>query len=522
MGAPIQTTVSELPDSRVRVEVQVAPEEVDARLQRTARRLGRQLKLPGFRRGKVPPPLVLQRLGREAVLDETVRDTLPSWYAEAIRGSRIVPVGDPDIDIDLGALPGSGQELKFSIEIGVLPKARLGEYLGLEVGRREVEVPEGDIERELQAVRERFARLDAVQREAGAGDYVVVDYLGSLPAGDGERGDASEGGADDENGADAGAGEGGEKGDSRPFAGGEGRDQLIELGSGKLIPGFEDGLLGARAGEERTVQVRFPEDYGAPELAGRDASFQITVKEVKAKQLPDLDDDLAVDAGFEDLAELREDIATRLRTAREQEIENEFREAVLDAAVQGAQVPVTDELADARAQEMWERMLHSLSHRGISREAYLQISGREEQEILAEMRPEARRALAREAVLTAIVAAESIEPSDEDLLEMLGPAAESEGVSPEQVLERLRSSKREDRIEELREDLAARQALDLIVERAVAIPAAQAAAREKLWTPEKDAAGEGAAAGGAGDAGGVAGEGGGEKLWTPSGSGRSG
>lgn len=541
MGAPIQTTVSELPDSRVRVEVQVAPEEVDARLQRTARRLGRQLKLPGFRRGKVPPPLVLQRLGREAVLDETVRDTLPSWYAEAIRGSRIVPVGDPDIDIDLGALPDSGQELKFSIEIGVLPKARLGEYLGLEVGRREVEVPDGDIERELQAVRERFARLDAVQREAGAGDYVVVDYLGSLPAGDEvdgegvEGGEASEGGADDENGADAGAGEGGEgreKGDFRPFAGGEGRDQLIELGSGKLIPGFEDGLLGARAGEERTVRVTFPEDYGAPELAGRDASFAITVKEVKAKQLPDLDDDLAVDAGFEDLTELREDIATRLRTAREQEIENEFREAVLDAAVQGAQVPVTDELAGARAQEMWERMLHSLSHRGISRETYLQISGREEQEILAEMRPEARRALAREAVLTAIVAAESIEPSDEDLLEMLGPAAESEGVSPKQVLEQLRSSKREDRIEELREDLAARQALDLIVERAVAIPAdrrstgspigQQAAAREKLWTPEKDAAGEGAAAGGAGDAGGAADEGGGEKLWTPSGSGGSG
>jgi len=528
MGAPIQTTVSELPDSRVRVEVQVAPEEVDARVQRTARRLGRQLKLPGFRRGKVPPPLVLQRLGREAVLDEAVRDTLPSWYAEAIRGSRIVPVGDPDIDIDLGALPDSGQELKFSIEIGVLPKARLGEYLGLEVGRREAEVPDGDIDRELQAVRERFARLDAVQREAGAGDYVVVDYLGSLPAGDDERGDVSEGGADDENGADAGAGEGGEggeKGDSRPFAGGEGRDQLIELGSGKLIPGFEDGLLGARAGEERTVQVRFPEDYGAPELAGRDASFQITVKEVKAKQLPDLDDDLAVDAGFEDLAELREDIATRLRTAREQEIENEFREAVLDAAVQGAQVPVTDELAAARAQEMWERMLHSLSHRGISRETYLQISGRDEQEILAEMRPEARRALAREAVLTAIVAAESIEPSDEDLLEMLGPAAESEGVSPEQVLERLRSSKREDRMEELREDLAARQALDLIVRRAVAIPADQAAAREKLWTPEKDSAREektaGGAreektAGGAGDAGGAAaGEGGGEKLWTP-------
>lgn len=523
MGAPLKTTVSELPDSRVRVDVQVAPEEIDARLQSTARRLGRQLKLPGFRRGKVPPPLVLQRLGREAVLDETVRDTLPAWYAEAIRASRIVPVGDPSID--LGELPAGGGELTFTIEIGVLPKARLGEYLGLEVGRRDVEVTDAEIDHELEGVRERFARLETVTRAAGAGDYVVVDYLGRLIGEDGEPA-------------------------SEPFAGGEGRDQLVELGSGNLIPGFEEGLAGMSAGEERTVRVRFPDDYGAgapagsasggsaAELAGREAAFAVTVKEVKAKELPALDDDLAVDAGFEDLAELRRDIATRLREAREGEAQSEFREAVLDAAVAHARVPVTEELATARAHEMWERMLHSLSHRGISREAYLRIAGREEAEILTEMRPEAEQALAREAVLTAIVAAESIEPSEEDLLQALTPVAEREGISPEEALRRLRAS---DRVDELREDLAARQALELIVERAVAIPAERAAAREKLWTPEteKDADAARAHTGahartGAGtrtrtgtgtgtDADSEAGEsGGGEKLWTPSGSGGAG
>lgn len=496
MGAHLQTTVSELPESRVRVDVQVGPEEIDARLQHTARRLGRQLKLPGFRRGKVPPPLVLQRLGREAVLDETVRDTLPAWYAEAIRASRIVPVGDPSIDV--GELPASGGELTFSIEIGVLPRAQLGEYLGLEVGRREVEVAEEEVDRELQGVRERFARLETVERAAGEGDYVVIDYLGRLVGEDGEP-------------------------ESEPFGAprpdavvGEGRDQLVELGSGDLIPGFEEGLKGACAGEERTVRVRFPDDYGAAELAGREASFAITVKEVKARDLPALDDDLAVDAGFEDLAELREDLVTRLREGREREVEREFREAVLDAAVAAARVPVTDDLAQARAHEMWERMVHSLSHRGISREAYLRIAGREEAEILAEMRPEATRALQREAVLTAIVAAESIEPTDEDLLEAVTPAAEREGVSPEEALQRLRAS---DRVDELREDLAAHQALDLIVERAVAIPQERAAAREKLWTPDKE--GEGAAEDAPGSGGGAS-ESGGEKLWTPSGSGGAG
>ena len=215
----------------------------------------------------------------------------------------------------------------------------------------------------------------------------------------------------------------------QPFEGGEGRDQLVELGGGNLIPGFEEGLLGSAAGETRTIELKFPADYGAEHLAGRDASFEITVKEVKDKRLPEVDEDFAIDAGFDDVQELRADIRGRLIEAEEQKIEGEFREAALDAAVAQAQVPVTPALAEARAKEMWERMLHSLSHRGISREAYLQITGREEAEILAEMLPDAEQALRREAVLTAIVAAEGIVPSEEDLLEAMGPVAEREGVA---------------------------------------------------------------------------------------------
>ncbi len=475
--APLSTTVTELGDSRVRVEVQVPAGEVEGRLEQRARQLGRELKLPGFRRGKVPAQLVIQRLGREAILEEAVREALSSWYSRAIEAAGIVPVGDPELD--LGELPEKGQGLRFTVEIGVLPNAKLGEYAGLEVPRREPAAAEEQVEQQVQGMRERLARLETAERAAEQGDYVVIDYIGSRAV------DAPEGGARLE-----------------PFAGGEGRDQLIELGGGNLIPGFEEALIGASAGEARTVELTFPADYGASELAGRDATFEVTVKEVKRKELPELDEDFAIDAGFDDLEELREDVRSQLVQADEERIEQEFRQAALDAAVAEAQVPLTPELVTARAKEMWERMLHSLAHRGISREAYLKVVGRPESELLGELEPDAERGLRREAVITAVVEAEGISPSDEDLLAVVAPTAEREGVEPQTLLEDLRAA---GRLEEVREDLAARQAIDLLAERAKPIPVAQAQAREALWTPEKaeQEGGEEGAGAGAG------------RLWTP-------
>jgi trigger factor len=451
----LSATVTELPESRARVQVQVSPREVESQLQRKAHRLGRELKLPGFRRGKVPAPLVLQRIGREAVLEDAVRDALAGWYAEAIAVSGIVPVGDPQLD--LGDLPPPGQALEFSIEIGVLPAARLGEYRGLEVGRREAHVDEQKVQEEIARLRERLAKLNTVERPAQPGDFVVIDYLGSLRAQDGSL---------------------------EPFAGGEGRDQLVELGSNSLIPGFEEALAGTAAGERKDIELTFPSDYGHEQLAGRSASFAVTLKDVKRKDLPEVDEDFAIDVGFDSVGELREDIAARLREADEQRLQGEFRQAALDAAVAQASVQTPPALVAARAQEMWERMLHSLSHRGITREAYLQIDGRPEQEILAELLPDAEQALRREALITAVVAAEGISPSEAQLLEAVAPTAEREELTPAQVLEKLRAA---GRLEELREDLAARQAIDLIAAHAKPIPIEQAQAREKLWTPEKEA-----------------------------------
>ncbi|MBA3326916.1 MAG: trigger factor [Solirubrobacterales bacterium] len=462
MAGALKTTVTELPESRVRVQAEVAPEEVQRSLESTARKLGAEMRIPGFRKGKVPPPVIIQRIGREAVLDETVRGGLTGWYVRAIDESGISPVGDPQLDI--GDLPAEGQPLTFSIEIGVRPPARLGTYKGVEVGRREPQVQESEIDAEIEALRERLARLDTVDRAAGRGDFVTMDYLGTL--------------------------------DGEPFEGGEGRDQVVELGSGKLIEGFEDGILGATAGEDRTVDVTFPDDYGAELLAGRDAQFAITVKEVKAKELPDLDDDFASDAaGFDTLAGLREDIGTRLREADEKLVETEFREAALDAVVAESQIDLPAALVDARAQELLERLMHQLGHQGIDRATYLQISGKTEEEMLDEARPDAEQTLRREAVLDAIVEAEGIAPSDEELLEALGTAAEREGMSAEKLRDRLRSA---GRLDTLAQELAASSAIDVVAEAATPITVEQAQARDKLWTPEKEAS-----------------DGGGEKLWTP-------
>jgi trigger factor len=248
------------------------------------------------------------------------------------------------------------------------------------------------------------------------------------------------------------------------FAGGEGRDQMVELGSGRLVPGFEEQLEGAVGGESRTVKVTFPEDYGAPNLAGQEAEFAVTVREVKAKMLPELDDELAEEAGFDSLDELRDDIRSRLSEIESQRIDAEFREAALDAAVEKATVEVPDSLIEARARELWDSMLHSLAHQGISRDAYLRISGRSEEETIEQAKPDAEQALKREAVLAAIAEAESLDPTEDEMLEAVKEAAPpGDRTAPKKLLERLRAN---GRLDALKDDLSQRKALDLVAESA--------------------------------------------------------
>lgn len=446
----MKTSVTELADSRKRIDVEVDPDDVRKRMERTASALAQEMKMPGFRKGKVPAEMAIQRIGREAVLEETLRASLPEWYERALLDTQINPVGDPKLDVP--ALPGDGEPLAFSVEVAVRPVAEAGNYKGLEVGRPEPEVPAEAIETELERLREGFASLKPVEREAAEGDFLLVDYSGST--------------------------------DGEPIEGAEARDFLLELGTEGLLDGFDEALGGAKAGERRTAEVHFPDDYRPEQLAGKDASFEITVKEVREKDLPELDDDFASEASeFETLDELRNDIGQKLAAALDRQAEEQFREAAVDAAVAEAKVEVPDDVVTARAAEMWERVERSLQARGIAPESYLQMQGRSRDDVIADAKPDAEQQLKREAVLAAIADAEQVEIADAELVESLRHAAEHENVEPEELLERLRSSGRDAL---LREDLRLRKAADVIAETAKPIPLEQAAAREQIWTPDKE------------------------------------
>jgi trigger factor len=464
----MQTTLKELPDSRVEVQAEVPPEDVERAANRAARAMARELRLPGFRKGKAPPSLVIQRLGFGAVLAEAIRDSLPEWYEAALLDAAITPIGDPDIDM-VSTPEVEGEPLSFKFEVGVRPQAELGEYKGLEVGREEKEVDEDVIDTEVDRIREGFARLEPVERAAKDGDSVLIDFEGFV--------------------------------DGSPFQGGKADDYLLALGSSQLIDNFEDQLVGASPGDEVEVEVTFPAEYQEPKLAGEDAVFKVKVKEVREKILPELDDDFASDASeFETLEELRADIREKVGAALDSRSAEDFRIAAIDAVVDLATVEIPDEIVIARATERWERMERQLAQQGMDPNVFLQMQGKTRDELIEESKPDAERELKREAVVTTIAAVEELEVSEEEMVEALAHSAEHERTTPEKLLERLRENGRDAVI---REDLLAQKAIELVSDSATPIPLEEAEARkgkaeaaEKILAPEKapEAAG---------------------KLWTP-------
>src|SRR3954454_4075203 len=467
----MQTTLKELPNSRVEVAVEVPAADVEKATSRAARAMAKEMRMPGFRAGKAPPSLVIQRLGFGSVLQEAIRDALPEWYEGALLDAGVSPIGDPDIQ--MSTVPESeGEPLEFKFEVGVRPEAQLGTYKGLEVGKEEQEVPDEIVDTEVERLREGFARLEPVEREGKEGDSLLVDFEGFL--------------------------------DGSAFQGGAAEDYLLALGSEQLIEGFEEQLVGANAGEEREVNVTFPEDYQAEHLAGEDAVFKVKVKEVREKILPELDDDFAAEASeFDTLEELRDDSREKVGAALGRRAEEDFRRAASDAAVAEASVEVPEELATARASERWERMERQLAGRGMDPNQFLQMQGKTRDELIEETKPDAEQELKREAVVTAIAEAEGIEVSEEEMVEALEHSAEHERTTAEKLLERLRKSGRDAMV---REDLRAQKAIELVAESAKPIPQEEAdarreqvEAREKLLAPE-------------GEKGSKSGE-----LWTPGG-----
>ena len=433
----MKATVQELPESKVRMTVEVPSGDVQHAIDHAASDLAGSLKIPGFRKGKVPMPVLLARVGKERLYSEAVESHIGGWFRAALRGTTVRPATPPEYDYEL---PSSERDaFRFTATVGVQELPELPDWSGLEVSAADPEVPEELIDAELEVLRSSVAELAPVDgRSAREGDTVVVDLVSS----DGEAQ----------------------------------RDYVVELGSQRLLPEIEQGLVGLEPGGEKEIDYRLPDDTGMKITA--------TVKELYEKVLPPADDELAKAASeFDTIAELREEIQTRLGSQIEEQLENQFRAAAVDALVEATDFEVAPGLVQARAVELWNGLVRSLERRGISPDVYIQLSGRTPQQIQADIEAEARQSLAREIVLEAAAGKLGIEVSDEDVDSMIREQAEELEEDADDVIRQVREAGQYD---SLRADLQLRNTLDRIAAEVKRIPVELADAREKLWTPEKE------------------------------------
>jgi trigger factor len=435
----VQTQVEELGGDRVRLKVEVPSAEVKHAVEHAASDLAGSLKIKGFRKGKVPMPVLLSRVGKERVMSEAVDSHIGGWFWNAAADSRIRPIAQPQYDYEL---PSSSEDaFAFTAEVAVQPKAEPADWTTVEVPAAEPEVPDELVEHELEALRSSVAELIPVEgRGASDGDALVIDV------------DSAEGEAQ--------------------------RDLVVTLGAGRLLPELEEGIAGMSAGETKEIE------YGLPEGEERE-SVSVTVKEIKEPVLPPLDDELAKAASeFGTLDELRSDIEGRLREQVEAELEDQFRGAAVDALVEASGVQVSEALVEARAGNLIRAFVNGLERRGISLETYLALSGESAEQIQERMLADARTSLARELVLEAVADQLEIEVSDDELRAFIREQAElSDEEDPDALIEQVWHSGRH---ESLRTDLRLRAALDRVASEVKRIPVELAKAREKLWTPGQE------------------------------------
>ena len=447
----VETQVEELGGDRVRLSVEVPSAEVRHAVEHAASDLAGTLKIPGFRKGKVPMPVLISRVGKERLMSEAVDSHIGGWFWNAAAGSNIRPVTQPEYEYELPS--SSDDSFAFTAEVGVQPKADPADWTTLEVPAEEPDVPAELVDHELEALRSSVAELVPVEgRGANEGDALVFDADV-----DGSGGEAQ-------------------------------RDLVVTLGAGRLLPDLEAGIAGMTVGETKEIEYALPE--------GETKTARVTVKELKEPVLPPLDDELARAASeFDTLEELRGEIEGRLREQIEEELEGAFRGAAVDALVDSSGVEVSDALVEARAGNLIRAFLNQLERRGISLETYLALSGETAEEIQQRMLEDARRSLGRELVLEAVAEQLGIEVSDEELRAFIREQAElADEDDPDEVVEQVWHSGRH---ETLRTDLRLRAALDRVASEVKRISPELASAREKLWTPGQEKP-EGAS-----------------KLWTP-------
>ena len=437
MGRAMSTQVEELPDNRVRLTVEVPQADLQHAVEHAASDLARSVKVPGFRKGKVPTQVLEARIGKERIFTEAVESHIGGWFLNAAASTRIRPVAAPEYDYDL---PQSGDEqFSFTATVSVQPKPEPADWTKLEVGYAETEVPQEAVDGELEDLRASVAELAPVEgRPARTGDVLVIDVLNS--DGEGQR------------------------------------DLVVELGAGRLVEELERAIIGTDPGETKEVDL--------PQPDGSTVKATIALKELKEKVLPPLDDELARAASeFDSLEELRADIERRIREVLEEEEETVFRAEAVDALVEATGIQAAGPLVEARTRELLNALVRSLERRGLSAEAYLQLTGETAEQLVERLRAEAQLSVARELVLEAVADKLGIDVPDAEIEELIREQAEAHDDDADEAIRQVFES---GGAETLRADLRLRKALDRIAAEVQRVPAEVARARESIWTPDKE------------------------------------
>jgi trigger factor len=438
MGRAMAMQVEELPDNRVRLRVEVPQADLRHAVEHATTDLARSVKIPGFRKGKVPQQVLEARIGRERIFSEAVESHIGGWFMNAAATTRIRPVAAPEYDYDL---PGSeDDDFSFVATVSVQPKPEPADWTQLEVPYAEPEVPAEVVDEEIEALRASVAELTPVaDRPARTGDVVVIDVIGET--GEGQR------------------------------------DLVVELGAGRLVEELERAITGSSTGETKEVEL--------PQPDGTTAKASLTLKELKEKALPPLDDELARAASeFDTLEQLRADIERRIRDVLEEQAETDFRAAAADLLVRETGVQAAGPLVDARTRELLNGFARSLERRGISPEMYLQLSGQSGEELVAQLQAEAELSVARELVLEAVADKLGLEVEDGEIDALIREQAEAHGDDPDEAVAQVQATSGAQ--ETLRADLRLRKALDRVASEAKRVPVDLARARESIWTPDKE------------------------------------
>lgn len=414
--------------SVVALTIEITKAEFEAAKDKAFKKTGKNITVPGFRKGKAPRKMIEKLYGEGVFFEEAFNIIYPDAMEMAVEKSGIKPVGRADVDLGDPAEEGG---LTIIAKVPVEPEVELGEYKGIEVEKETVKVLQADVKAELNRMAQRNARTETVERKAKKNDTVDIDFEGFV--------------------------------DGVPFEGGKAEHHELTLGSGAFIPGFEDQLIGTKIGEDKDVTVTFPEDYHEKSLAGKEAVFKCKVNAITVKELPDADDEFASEVSeFETLAEYKEDIKKKLTEKKEKEARAKKEAQAVEKAVENATMEIPDAMIDTQVQSMMEDFARRMQSQGLSLEQYFQFTGMDVKKMHDQMKPEALKRIQNSLVLEAVAKAENIEISDEKVDEEIAKMAEAYKMEVEKLKGIIGDSERD----QMKKDLAVQAAADLIADAA--------------------------------------------------------